>query len=66
MLRKCAYCKHCKGKTDYYEDTPEPFNCILNFYCLKKDNKFLGSMIKKENEIEYLPCFEKQEEQAWL
>lgn len=63
-LRKCIDCKHCKAVMEHYENVPKPFNRSLEFYCLKKSNKHLGSMVKQKDEVEYLDCFEKREEES--
>ena len=65
-LRLCIDCKHCKSVMEHYDNVPEIFSHSLNFYCLKKDNKYLGRMVKERDEVEHLDCFEKrQEEQIW-
>ena len=61
-LRKCIDCKYCKSVMEHYENVPEIFSHSLEFYCLKKSNKHLGSMVKKKDEVENLDCFEKREE----
>lgn len=61
-LRKCIDCKHCKSVIEHYENVPKIFSSSLEFYCLKKDNKYLGSMVKQEGKVEYLDCFEEREE----
>lgn len=63
-LRKCIDCKHCKSVMEHYENVPPAFSTSLEFYCLK-DNRHLGSMVKKDDEVEYLTCFEKREEKMW-
>ena len=60
MYRKCFYCKHCKSVMERYEDTPPPFDSMLKFYCLK-DGRCLGNMRKRKDKVEYLPCFERSE-----
>jgi hypothetical protein len=65
MLRKCIDCEHCKSVIKHYDNVPEFFSRFLEFYCLK-DNKHLGHMVKKKDEVEYLPCFKKRpKEQIW-
>ena len=61
-LKKCIDCKHCKAVMEHYENVPKVFSHSLEFYCLKKSNKHLGSMVKKKDEVEHLPCFEKRHE----
>ena len=63
MLKKCINCKHCVGRDVYYNSFPIPFNRSLEFRCLKY-NKYLGHMVKYENEVEDLPCFEERQIKA--
>ena len=60
-LKKCIDCKHCKAVMEHYDNVPKAFSTSLEFYCLKS-NKHLGSMVKKKDEVEHLPCFEKRHE----
>lgn len=59
-LRKCIDCRHCKSVMEHYDNVPKVFSTSLEFYCLKT-NKHLGNMVKKKDEVEYLPCFEGRE-----
>lgn len=63
MLRKCVDCKHCVVRDAHYDSLSKPFNHSLEFHCLK-DDKYLGCMVKDENEVEDLPCFEKRQRKA--
>ena len=61
MLKKCADCKHCKVEMKHYENVPEMFSTFLEFYCTKNgENRYLGHMVKKKDEVEYLDCFEER------
>lgn len=60
MLRKCVDCKHCVVRDAHYDSLSKPFNHSLEFHCLK-DDKYLGHMVKDENEVEDLPCFEERQ-----
>lgn len=59
MLKKCVDCKHCVGRNVHY-NVPKPFDWLLEFHCLKY-HKYLGCMVKDENEVEDLPCFEERQ-----
>lgn len=61
-FKLCLDCKHCKAVMEHYENVPQAFSTSLEFYCSKNNNKYLGSMVNKKGETEFLPCFEKREE----
>ena len=57
-MKKFISCQYCKSKVEHYEGAPKLFSTFINFYCLKKNNKFLGNMTSKTDEKETLSCFQ--------